>query len=253
MDSFGILGKLRSPRFKSRIRKNRFLSIPKSSETKQWRQWRGVSVSFLHMRLFKSASQSLLFLWWGLILLLRDIPQSLLLFRATDWWTLIVLSALSMVGISCIQHILSKGKHWPGVGFLHCTPQHPMEWYIHTSISHKKKNGTVGKPICLFFLMKKISAPLFSFSPLKSLCVLHEMPVSCIPLDNYTPVFFKVSVYRSRCGEPTYMEINKSIALKTHFPKWKCYKEHKGGMESALPEERVIFFQNFLQRHQWTY
>lgn len=134
---------------------------------------------------------------------------------------------------------------WASYTALHSTPWN--DTYIPLSPTKKWNSGKAHLP---FFLMKKITAPLFYFSPLKSLCVLHKMPVSCIPLDNYTPLFFKVSVYRSRCGEPTYMEINKSIALETHFPKWKCYKEHKGRMESALPEERVIFFQNLLQRHQ---
>lgn len=66
---------------------------------------------------------------------------------------------------------------------------------------------------------EKIPATLLSFSPLKSLRVLREMPVSCIPSDNYKPLFFKISGYRSRCRELIYMEINKSIALETHPPK----------------------------------
>lgn len=49
------------------------------------------------------------------------------------------------------------------------------------------------------------------------------MPVGCIHLDNYIPLF-KISVGRSRCREPVYKEINKSRVLETHPPKWKCYK-----------------------------
>lgn len=86
------------------------------------------------MRLFKSASQFFLFLWWGLISLFRDILNSIRSSTFHSYWTdehLLYLVGLRHGGHRLhTAHFLSKCKHWPGVGFLHCTPQHLMEWHI---------------------------------------------------------------------------------------------------------------------------
>lgn len=73
---------------------------------------------------------------------------------------------------------------------------------IQASNLHNKRNcGTA------FLLNKKIFAPLFFFFSIKKslVYVLYEMPVSCSPLD-YKPLFFKISVYRSRRRELMCME-----------------------------------------------
>lgn len=95
-----------------------------------------------------------------------------------------------------------------------------MEWYVSPPPTKRWKS-----PPAFFFIFslmkKKIFVPLFFSSIWKSLVLrTNEMPVSYIPLDSYTPLFFKIS----GCREPMCMEINKSIVLETHPPRWECYK-----------------------------
>lgn len=128
-----------------------------------------------------------------------------------------------------------------GIPALHPAAPHGM---IHTSIPPLKREQRESQSA--FLLMKKYSHRYF-FSPLKSLCVLCEMPVSCIPSGNLKPLFFKISVHRSRCRELMYMEVNKSIALKNPPSQVKMLQraQRRNGI-TALPEARVIFFQNLL-------
>lgn len=111
IDCFGKLGKLRIPRFKPITRKNRFLSIPKRSKIMQYRVKMNLQVSFLYGRLFKSATQFLLFLWWDLILLLKYILNSIRSLTFKSHWTdehSLYLVTLSIVGINCTQHTFFK-------------------------------------------------------------------------------------------------------------------------------------------------
>lgn len=77
--------RLRSPRLKPRTRKNIFLPFPESSKIMQYRMKMDHKVSFLYLRLFKSASQFLLSLVTP-ILLLRDILNSIKSFTLESHW-----------------------------------------------------------------------------------------------------------------------------------------------------------------------
>lgn len=154
-----------------------------------------------------------------------------------------------MVVISCTLHTfwanVSTGQVKCRFPILHSTAPHGI---MYISMSPKKWKG----PSAFFwFNLKKIFVPLFFFSlHLKQLGLYaYEMPLSCIPLDNYTLLFFKRSVCRSKCTEPMCMERNKSIALGTHPPKWECHKPTAQGRNRSpgsaqLCQRKATFFQN---------
>lgn len=112
----------------------------------------------------------------------------------------------------------------------------------------KRKSGKAHLPQ----FDKKIFAPLFFFFSIKrSLgCVLNEMQVSCIPLDNYEPLFFKISVFRSRHREANVYGNKQKRSSGNSPSQMKMLQRDSTGKKSkawscmALLGEKVIFTQN---------
>lgn len=155
-----MLRKLRSPKFKSRTRKIDYWSFPKAVKpNNKDGVKRELSLIPIHETFQKCNSKSLLFLWWGLILLLRDILNSTKSFTFQSYWT-----DGHRLYWGCFRHgacsfwaNASTGSVWDS-----CTAPCSTSWndtYLHSPT----ETWTAGKPICLSF-NEKILAPLFFFS-----------------------------------------------------------------------------------------
>lgn len=86
----------------------------------------------------------------------------------------------------------------------------------------KRKSGKAHLPQ----FDKKIFAPLF-FSPLKeawAVCLMKCKSVA-FPWTTMNHYSLKYQCLEVDTGKLMCMAINKSVALETHPPKWKCYKE----------------------------